>query len=627
MKQFKRLLCLMMALLMIALALAACGGNDDNKDKDKDSKVTEDSGTNAPTGNDTTAPAGDETTLPSGDETTAPTGDATTNPTETDPTETDPTETDPPETDPPETVPPCEKHAFAENVLCTDVKVCTVCRTEVPAGEHAFYSGACTADRPCKNCSYVLPAAADHDWGQAFGCGTKKCNNCTVVMYGKYCERVDDVCIVCGTRTPAAIPSITIDGVEICEFKIVIPSPNNVIGTEYAKYLASLIDHRVNMWHKVDLEIVPDKYEKDGPEIRIGPTDRTVSTVADDEYLITVVNGDLEIQCGKMYSYAGLIDKIATMLSSNQWKGIAFKSGEDITETFTAAPEDALDGDVRIMFHNVYQFGENINIRSRYSMFHMLYDHYMPDVLGMQEASSNYWTANNGLLIKNCLKAMGYGTVGEAEGFAEIVFYNKATVKVLYSDVNKTAGNYGTTSILFQHIATGKYFGVCNSHFAANSVTNPPYDPVQGNQMRIRDAYSVVAGKEKLIAKAQELNLPNWENLAIIVGGDYNSLVGSDPVNVVVGANFVNAREAVDDKTKVDDLIASGAAPSYINQYDYHGPNYYTSGVGSGKSSIDHCYVHGEGITFTANQYQIITNVVARGTADHCAHYLDITLH
>ena len=45
MKHFKRLLCLMLALLMIALALAACGGNEEPKDDDKTQDTT---GTDAP---------------------------------------------------------------------------------------------------------------------------------------------------------------------------------------------------------------------------------------------------------------------------------------------------------------------------------------------------------------------------------------------------------------------------------------------------------------------------------------------------------------------------------------------------------------------------------------------------
>jgi len=271
----------------------------------------------------------------------------------------------------------------------------------------------------------------------------------------------------------------------------------------------------------------------------------------------------------------------------------------------------------------VYQFGTNVNIRSRYSMFHMVYEHYLPDVIGMQEANSVYWNSDNAGLVKNYLKKNGYGTVGEKEGFAEIVYYNQKTLEVVWSNVNKTAGNYGTTSVLFKHKATGKYFGVCNSHFAANSVAA---NPEEGNQMRIRDAHSVVDGKNKLIAEAKRLNLPNADSLAIIVGGDYNSRVGDDPVNVVANAGFTNVREVIDDKAMVDDLCAADTAPKYINEYDYHGPNYYTNSVGSGKNSIDHCYTHGEGITFTANQYRVTTNLVSRGTADHCAHYLDITL-
>ena len=604
MKHFKQFLCLMMALLMIFLTFVACGEDPTEPAKNSDTSVADGTGTTVPSTNETTTPPMDETEPPV-----------------TEPPVTEPPVTEPPVTEPPETVPPCEIHTFAAEKLCTEERVCTVCRETVPAGEHTYYDGPCTAERSCRNCEYVCPASAAHVFGAAFSCGTQKCENCSIAMYGRYCERdtMSSPCKICGLTPPSAIPFITIDGIAIKEFTIVTPAD---APSDYGDYLSTALRHRLNMLHDANLISTTDDAEKSGPEIRIGKTNRTVGTVSEGQLLIQVTGGDMEILCEGLSAYEALLDWFFTTFSIQQSDGLVFAEGILLSESFATGEADASIGDVRIMYHNVL-FMKDYSLR--YSFFRSLYDYYMPDIIGMQETHGHYITNigffdnPNNLLLKQHLMTEGYAGISADRSMA--VFYNQNTLERIADGFISTRGAYGTTWALFRHKATGKVFGFANSHFSANSTTND--DPVLGNEARINDAKSVVQAINAMITAARKANVENPESIPVIVGGDYNCRVIDDPIQTVIEpAQLTNVRDLIEDPKKLDDVATFGNSITLNETYDYH--SFYTSVVNDGSRAIDHCYIYNSDAV-TPEQYRVITRPLSAGCSDHHAHYVDIT--
>ena len=595
MKQFKRLLCLVLAVVMFALALASCGGEEP---QDTTPAVTTNGDTTtAPT---TTAPT---TTAPTGNETTAP-----------------------PVTNPPETNAPCTVHTFAEGKLCTEERTCTVCHETVPAGDHTYY-GYCTAVRSCVNCDYECPAVAEHVMGAVYACETQKCENCDFALYGRRCDRetLSSPCRVCGLTPPSAIPFITIDGVPIKDFTVVIPEPARNQEQDYEYYVSTVLRNRILTYHQETLTSVTDAAEKSGPEIRIGVTNRTVSEQPQNgSLLIRVVGGDLEILCDGLYAYDALLTWLSGTFSAQHSEGIAFREGILVSEQFRASSEDATDGDLRIMYHNVLAFINANNSKSRFSFYRSVYDHYKPDVIGMQEASAGwkgmaFFDVKNNMNLRNYMQSKHYKLLHADTALA--MFYNDTTLNVIQQGSVDVSGNYGSTWALFYHEKSETYFGMINSHFSANSVAN---SSTHANTLRVEDAKTVTQAATALLNAARTAGIPNADSLSIVAGGDYNSLTTDAPIaSVIAPFGFVNARDAVSDPSRVDDVATYGNELAYNETLQYH--TFTTNVVKGGQNAIDHCYLlHGDSIT--ANQYRVVTHPLSGGCSDHHAHYIDLSL-
>ena len=590
MKQFNRFLCFVMALVTLALCVASCGGEEP---QETDPPVTT-------VGETTTAPT---TTVPT---TTAPTGNETTAPV----------------TNPPEAVAPCATHTFAEGKLCTEERTCTVCHETVPAGEHTYSDKVpCTVDRPCQACSYVLPASAAHAYGEPYSCGSRYCAACLMIEYGEGCSMN---CPVCGLIPLPTVPFVSIGGRSALEFTIITPAD---APADYGDYLALALRNRLATWCDIEILSATDNTEKSGPEIRIGKTNRTVSSVESGAALIRVVGGDLELLCDGMYAYEALLDWVSTTFSQQKTDGVALTEGTLLSETY--ATSEAVLGDVRVMYHNILAFvGYRIPSSLRYSFYRSIYEHYMPDVIGMQETHTSamlgykapgFFQKENYLNLRTYLEnELSYKGLSTDTSIA--LFYNTETLELLAEDMISTRGAYGTAWALFRHKETGKVFGFTNSHFSANSTTNN--DPVLGNEARINDAKSVNQAIAAIIQAAKAKNIEDADAIPVIAGGDYNCYVGSDPIAVLTSADLTNARDVITDPTQVDQVATYGNDLSYNETYGYH--TFTGSMIPKPEHAIDHCYLYNkEGVA--AKQYRVVINGVEAGASDHHPHYLDFS--
>ena len=222
------------------------------------------------------------------------------------------------------------------------------------------------------------------------------------------------------------------------------------------------------------------------------------------------------------------------------------------------------------------------------------------------------------------LNKKGYKDLNIGTG-SHPIFYNSETVTLLDYGYEK-AWAYGTSWALFQHKATGKYFGIGNSHFTAGSMVKEEHiaQGLSVNSVQLLDAQNVLAMRKKILEKAAGRGI-DTETLPIIFGGDYNCKVGSDPIKLLEEGGLQNIRDVIEDQTKVDNYATYGSEFPYNETYDYHQLNPYTGTEGGGPNSIDHIYLHNANKAYTANQYRIIRNLIAGGCADHQPHYVDIS--
>jgi hypothetical protein len=244
----------------------------------------------------------------------------------------------------------------------------------------------------------------------------------------------------------------------------------------------------------------------------------------------------------------------------------------------------------------------------------------MPDVVGTQEDIGMPYT------VREELKAIGYRWLGDGN---QKLFYNSNTVELYASDsygrVGGTSG-YGTQWAIFRVKGTDKVFGVGTSHFSADSIVGG--DSKKGNELRVSDAKTVTQSKTTMLNYAQRAGIADAKNLPMIFGGDYNCTVWGDPITQVIaapGTGLVNVKSVIKDSSRKDDYKTMAKQPIWNRDFDYHVITPFSPKSGSGSSAIDHIYLYGEGIGYTANQYRIIHSLISRGCADHTPHYVDLS--
>lgn len=150
------------------------------------------------------------------------------------------------------------------------------------------------------------------------------------------------------------------------------------------------------------------------------------------------------------------------------------------------------------------------------------------------------------------------------------------------------------TWALFEEQATGKRFVAISTHYTWYG------DPVQANSFRVADAQEIMAAVEGL---ERQYACP------IIVMGDLNCTVNSDPYNVMAEGGLLDARYHADRRENIN-----------ISTWHELGQQ---AGSGSG-GILDHCFFSGEGLH--AKLFQVVHNSYAVQSSDHLPIVLDASL-
>lgn len=406
------------------------------------------------------------------------------------------------------------------------------------------------------------------------------------------------------------IDSIVCCDTELSEYRIVIPEN----ATVNENLLANGLRYYLYENYGYDFEIVSDAEPATDYEILIGNTARSNQTADDDRFTVSAKDQTLQLLADGMLAYEALSDYIEnTFLVSGSQKTYTVPNGF----SYTASAETSLTdgtlfaneslGDIRILFYNVYGYSGTCGEATvRQPLQKEIVDSYHPDVLGCQEYSAAYHAS-----FTSMLKSLGYSEVETTAGTSNYtpMFYNAERLDVvrsgyfLYSGPNDV-NSKSVTWAVFCEKESGKQFAVFNTHFMYNQ------SGIDGNAARVSNAYEML----ELIEKVQA----DDPNISVVMGGDLNSKVNSDPHGVLRSEGLKAAWDRAETK---NDSSGHHDYATYDRSWGIYTDWKEISTTHT--SAIDHVYVSEN---TSVKSYAVLSNLYALWTSDHMPVLVEIDL-
>ncbi len=399
--------------------------------------------------------------------------------------------------------------------------------------------------------------------------------------------------------------SVTINGTELKDCKILVPKDGYV-----ETMIAGILQDHIQTYYGYTLEIVTDDQPAVGTELRVGKTARTASKAEDGTYSIQVTGDALEIVSNTAMGYGSTVNPllyevmpfatpVITLAEGQKWEG---------QEAVEVSPSER--GQVRVMYHNVlvytpdtYPFG------SRTTLALQIYREYMPDVLGLQEASGA-WRNASAPLLKG-LSELGYQEVkfSISNGNGNPIFYRSDVLTLKASGYESpSAGDKGTTWCVFEVKATGERFAFTNSHFAANSNAND--DPKKGDEYRTTNAQKLVT----IVGNIRN----QYGNIPVISGGDFNSNPETEAYKTMIEGNMTSVRDLA---AYVSQYSARNGYPTFDRVKNDYVLGTFKAPTASG--AIDHILLSGAVSAVSVRRYVVLKDRISCTTSDHLPHYID----
>ena len=274
---------------------------------------------------------------------------------------------------------------------------------------------------------------------------------------------------------------------------------------------------------------------------------------------------------------------------------------------------------MRIMTSNIWgdYFGNEVS--SREGQLYDVYKKYDADVIGVQEATGNWW---KGEMFRNLIKD-GYTLISPYnvnpddfaaepcaplhEGFNYVpLFVRRSKFKILecgYEVLRNTPDrSKAITWAVIEDKETGKLCGVVNTHFWWMSRGQ------DDNLLRAENAKQLVAVNKYINSKYF---------CPVFSFGDMNTILGSEVFEVYDINHIVHLLDKAEKGSKCS---SHHGDPVRGEDNRYHGKK-----TENGKDkSIDHMVGYGEG--FKVSEYYIIEDQDALDATDHSPVYVDIDL-
>lgn len=408
------------------------------------------------------------------------------------------------------------------------------------------------------------------------------------------------------------IDSVKILGTELSEYSLVVAKNANV----NESYFANTLRYWLMQEYGVLLDMNYDTSNAGEHEIIIGSTSRSAAAELNaNEYSIRTSGGNL-LLCANGYAAYDELYVYITKTLIPTGKSASYTISEtsmtvDATESYEKRMNVSLSytGDIRAMYYNVYGWtGYNYDLRVQMQI--ELFKTYAPDIIGLQEFTPNARASK----LYNGLRSLGYNEVDvDTSGQYNYtpLFYNEAKLKVvengcgwlLYDGLNDS-NSKSVTWAVFEVKATGERFIAMSTHFYYTSDSD-------GAAARESEARQLISLIEQIRTNADYASLP------LIVGGDLNCRLASNPLKVLSDGGLSNTWEVAVDKNDID---------GKHSHYEYDSTYGIYKNVGKPtdnfSDSIDHSYVS-DGVT--VNSFRTLYNEYVMVASDHSPELIDIS--
>ena len=425
--------------------------------------------------------------------------------------------------------------------------------------------------------------------------------------------RASDTCTVSADYPVAEmlLPGGGVDG-----YSIVIPEKSSISEFRTAKLFQLLLADKTGYL----LPIRSDAEESD-LEILIGNTARTKNAVSERSYRISASGKRLELHASSVFGWEQLmldLEKVYWKEGTQRltWDGQT-DIHVDITERLTDGSEHIYErsGDIRVMYSNVLG-GCDANVyphEQRNRMLAELMLEYLPDVIGLQECNAKARAGEYGII--SCLTASGAYAELAVESPAvncTPLLYRPDRLEVVSSGYHAYAdgandASKGVTWAVFRIRENGKLFAAMSTHFAWNKTSTPA-----DNAARLIDARELLEICEQIRSK--------YEGIGIVVGGDYNCNLSSEPYALLTEGGMLDVQalaESTEDRKTWHAYPEFNAELGIYDKYSYPSGKY--------ESGIDHIMTLGGDLSF--HTFDIVTDRYALLSADHCPMITEFTIN
>lgn len=413
------------------------------------------------------------------------------------------------------------------------------------------------------------------------------------------------------TYSKYSMNKCTVLGADIMEYRIVY-AKNDIYSAER---MARLFQNDLTVKSGYPLELKADtatKNEENAREIIFGMSNRGGEKVtARHGYSVRADGNKLYVIAECMEGYAAAYE----YLTSTLFKGDTVEIAQGFSHTGTAEPEDKQDienraGEYRVIFNNVH--GAHVDeypIETRNQMQAELHYEYLPDVIGLQENAASVQTYHT-RMTKFGYSAVPTKPTNKAKRDYTALLYRADKLDILECGWHLYDDGAGDQSksvawAVFKDKASGDVFAVGSTHFYWTS------DDL-GKSARIKDAAQLA---EVVKGITDKYNCP------MIVGGDYNCNINSDPIKNLYSAGFENLQKITPDTMDITTHHAYSPWDAELNLYvDVVIPTKAYS------SAIDHALIYNKS-TLTPKMWRVILHEYTLLSTDHCPVMVDFDIN
>ena len=401
-------------------------------------------------------------------------------------------------------------------------------------------------------------------------------------------------------------------GADICEYRIVYNKTDIYSAERYARLFANSLSTNAGFALEVKIDSTVHDDSEAPREIIFGVTNRGGEAVETRHgYSIRAAGSKLYVSAECMEGYAAAYEYLTQTL----FKGENVEIAEGFSHSGVAEPEDKQDienraGEYRVIFNNVH--GAHVDeypMETRNQMQAELHYEYLPDVIGLQENAAVVSTYHTRMVKFGYTPVPIKPTNSNKQDYTAML-YRADKFDILecgYYLYDDGAGDKSKSVswAVFKDKASGDVFAVGSTHFYWTS------DDL-GKSARIKDAAQLAVLVKDITAKY---------NCPMIVGGDFNCNISSEPIRNLYSAGFENLQKISPDTMDITTHHSYSPWNAELGLYiDVVIPTKAYS------SAIDHALLYNKS-NLTPKMFRVILHEYTLLSSDHCPVMVDFDIN